>query len=245
MKRSLCTLAISEYGSKVLQTAILSVNDEVLRIVTNVIVPNALMLAKKNFGHHVLLRSIERGSGALVQMLFAKVIGRRGNSILIELSKDVFGCKIVQKMLENAHPPERVAIIDAIIGSTHDLFALCEDQYGNYVVQHILSLFREKHSMAVMDVLEGKLSKMAKNKFCSNVLEVLYKHGGTDVEDRLIKLVDRNLLKEFLNNKFANYLVRTMLTTGEPENREKLRRLLLKIPHLQKLKYGKFVLKLL
>jgi len=245
MKRSLCDLAISEYGSRVLQSAILLVNDEVLRIVTDVIVPKALMLAMNNYGHHVLLRVIERGSGAIVQMLFANVIGTRGKSKLIELSKDVFGCTIIQKMLEIAHPPERVLIIDAIIGSTHDLVALCEDQYGNYVVQQILSRFREKHSMAVMDVLEGKLSKMAKNKFCSNVLEVLYKQGGSEVEDRLINLVDRNLLTEFLNNKFANYLIQTMLTAGKPENRKKLRRLLLKIPHLRKLKYGKFVTELL
>jgi len=223
----------------------LSVNHEVLRIVTDVIVPKALMLAMNIYGHHVLLHAIERGSGAIVHVLFANVIGRRRNNRLIELSKDVFGCIVIQKMLEKAHPSERVVISDAIMGSTHDIFALCVDQYGNYVVQHILSHFREKYSMAVMDVLEGKLSKMAKNKFCSNVLEVLYKQGGREVQDRLIKLVDRNLLKEFLNNKFANYLVQTMLTAGEPKNREKLRRQLLKIPYLEKLKYGKFVIKLL
>jgi len=76
-------------------------------------------------------------------------------------------------------------------------------------------------------------------------LEVLYKHGGKDVEDRFVKLLDRNLLKEFLNDQFANYLIQTMLTAGDPRNREKLRRLLLTIPHLLKLKYGKFVIKLL
>jgi len=148
-------------------------------------------------------------------------------------------------MLENTAIEDRVVIIDTIMGSARVFFALCKHQYGNYVIQHILSHFREQYSMVAMDLLDGKLSKMAKNKFCSNVLEVLYKHGGRDVEDRFVKLLDRYLLKEFLNDKFANYLVQTMLTEGEPENREKLRRLLLTIPNLQKLKYGKFVVKLL
>jgi len=244
MKKSLCDLAMSEYGSRVLQSAILSVNNELLRIVTDVIVPNAYMLALDNFGHHVLQRIIERGPRAVVHAILVNVIGRRKNGRLIELSKDVFGCRFIQKMLENAAAVDRVVIIDTILGSNRVFYSLCKHQYGNYVIQNILSHFREQYSMVVMDLLAGKLSKMAKNKFCSNILEVLYKHGGRDVEDRFVKMLDRNLLKEFLNDKFANYLVQTMLTEGEPENREKLRKLLLTIPQLQKLKYGKFVIKL-
>jgi len=54
MKNSLCNLAMNEYGSRVLQRAILSVNNELLQIVTDVIVPHAYMLALDNFGYHVL-----------------------------------------------------------------------------------------------------------------------------------------------------------------------------------------------
>jgi len=245
MKHSLCDLAMYEYGSRVLQRAILSVNNEVLQIVTDVIVPHAYMLALDSFGYHVLQRIIERGSAAIVHALLVSVIGRRRNSRLIELSKDEFGCRFMQRMLENTAPVDRVAIIDTIMGSTRVFFAICKHQYGNYVVQCILSHFPEQYSMVAMDLLDRKLSKMAKNKFCSNVLEVLYKHGGKDVEDRFVKLLDRNLLNEFLNDQFANYLVQTMLTAGDLRNREKLRRLLLTIPHLLQLKYGKFVIKLL
>jgi len=241
MKGSFCDLAVSEYGSRVLQRAIFSVNDKLFRTLMDVIAPKAYMLARDHVGHHVLKCAIERGSGAIVQVLLVNVIGRRRKTSLIALSRNVYGCRIVKKMLENAHPQERVVIIDAIMGSTRDLLALCQDQYGNYVVQHILNYFREQHSMTLMDALDGKLSKMAKNKFGSNVLEVLYRQGGRDVEDRLIKLMNRKLITEFLNNQFANYLVQTMLREGEPENRVKIRCLLLTIPHLQKLKYGKIV----
>lgn len=240
LKGSLCDLAVNEYGSRVLQTMIFSVNDKLFRILIDVIAPKAYMLATDHVGHHVLRRAIERGSGAIV-LLLVNVIGRRRRTSLIALSRNVYGCRIVQRMLENAHHQESVVIIDAIMGSTRDLLALCQDQYGNYVVQYILNHFRKQHSMSLMNALDGKLSKIAKNKFGSNVLEVLYKQGGRDVKDRLIKLMNPKLLREFLNNQFANYFVQTMLREGEPENQEKIRRLLFTIPHIQKFKYGRIL----
>lgn len=99
-----------------------------------------------------------------------------------------------------------------------------------------------KHSIAVMDVFEGRLLEMAKNKFSSNVLEVVYKRGGRKVEDRIVKQVDDYFLKECLNNKFANYLVQTFLTEGDSKNRENIRILLNSMSDLKKLKFGKFVI---
>eukprot|EP00495_Collosphaeridae_sp_1-RS-2012_P005283 TRINITY_DN46_c0_g1_i14.p1 TRINITY_DN46_c0_g1~~TRINITY_DN46_c0_g1_i14.p1 ORF type:complete len:410 (-),score=87.11 TRINITY_DN46_c0_g1_i14:208-1359(-) len=164
MKNSLCDIAMSEYGSWVLQRAILSTNNELLQIVSDVIVPHAYMLALDNFGHHVLQRIIEHGSGAIVHALLVNVIGRRRNSRLIQLSKDVYGCRFIQRMLENTSPVDRGVIINTILGSTRAFFAVCKHQYGNYVVQHILSHFGEQYSMVVMDLLECKLSKMAKKQ---------------------------------------------------------------------------------
>jgi len=242
MNTSIRALAMNQYGSRVLQRAILLINDELLRSVMDAIAPNACMLAVNDSGHHVLQRAIERGSGEFVQMLLVNFKGGRRNNSLIKLSKDSFGCRVVQRMLESAHPRDRGVIIGAIMSSSRDLLALCEDKYGNYIVQHILNHFPQQYSMMLMDMLDDQLFKMAKNKFCSYILEVLYKRGGRNVENRMIKQVNRKLLKDFLNDQFAHYLVQTMLTEGAPENQVKIQRLLLTIPRLPKLKYGKFVI---
>lgn len=242
MNTSIRALAMNQYGCRVLQRAILSINDELLRSVMEAIAPKAYKLAVDDFGHHVLQRAIKRGSGEFVQVLLVNLMGGRWSKSLMKLSKDSFGCRVLQRMLESAHPRDRGVIIDAIMSSPRDLLALCEDKYGNYIVQHILNHFPQQYSMIFMDMLDDKLLKMAKNKFSSYILEVLYKRGGRDVENRMIKLVNRKLLKIFLNNQFAHYLVQTMLTEGAPGNRVKIQRLLLTIPHLLKLKYGKFVI---
>jgi len=242
MKGRLCTVAMNQYGCRVLQKAIPTINDELLQIVIDAIAPSAYMLAVHNFGCHVLQRAIERGSGEVVRALLHNAIRGKKKNRLVELAKNSFGCRIIQRMLEMAFHEDSVIIIEAIMGSPRDLLALCVDEFGNYVIQHIVNQFKEKHSMAVMDVLDGRLLKMAKNKFCSNVLEVLYKSGGKAVEDRLIKQVDLNFLKECLNDRFANYLVQTMLMEGQSENQVKVRQLLQTIPDLKELKYGKFVI---
>jgi len=93
--------------------------------------------------------------------------------------------------------------------------------------------------------MDAKLLEMVKNKFWSYVIEVVYKSGGGDFENRFIMQLIRKLLKKFLKDELAHYLVQTMLTKGEPENRVKFQRLLLTIPDLRELKYWKFVINLL
>jgi len=241
IRSSIRVIAMNQYGCRVLQRVISEIDDVLFRIVIDAISRRAWMLAVHNFGCHVLHCTIVRGSGEIVKILLEKASGRRRKKMLIELSKSAFGCRIVKSMLENAFPGDREIIIEAIMGMPRILLLLCMDEFGNYVIQHIVEHFKEKHSMAVMKVLDSRILEMAKNKFCSNVLEVLYKKGGREVQDRLIKLVDLNFLQECLNDRFANYLVQTMLTEGELKNREIILNLLLTIPHLQKLKYGKFV----
>jgi len=241
LKGSICLIAMNHYGCRVLQKAIPALNDELLQIVIDALAPNTYMLALHNFGCHVLQRAIERGTGKVVRVLLLN-IGGRGLSRLVALAKNSFGCRIIQRMLEKAVPDDRETIIQAIMGSPRDLLALCMDEFGNYVIQHIVEHYHAEYSMALMEVLDGRLLKMAKNKFCSNVLEVLYKRGGKDVEDRLIAKVDAHFLKECLNDRFANYLVQTMLMEGELENRVKIRVLLKTIPDLKDLKFGKFVI---
>jgi len=241
LEGSLCLVAMNQYGCRVLQKAILTLNDELLRIVIDAIAPKTYALAIHKYGWHVLQRAIERGTGQVVRLLLINAIRVQGSSRLVELSMNSFGCRIIQRMLEKAFPVDRETIIEAIVGSSQALLDLCRDEFGNYVVQHILDHFQAEHSMAVMNVLDGTLLSLAKNKFGSNVLEVLYKRGGKEVEDRLLKQVNVNFLKDCLNDKFANYLVQTMLTEGHPENRVKTRDLLQSIPDLMELKFGKFV----
>jgi hypothetical protein len=52
-----------------------------------------------------------------------------------ELSCDPYGCRVIQRLLEKAGSDQRTAILSEVFVI---LESLVQDQYGNYVVQHIL-----------------------------------------------------------------------------------------------------------
>jgi hypothetical protein len=52
-----------------------------------------------------------------------------------ELSCDPYGCRVIQRLLEKAGTDQRTAILSEVFVI---LESLVQDQYGNYVVQHIL-----------------------------------------------------------------------------------------------------------
>jgi len=241
MKDNICTIAMNQYGCRVIQKAILSIKDELFHTVISVIAPNTHMLAEHMFGCHVLQRAIERGNGGTVKVMLENIV-RGQTKLIVELAKNTFGCRIVQRMLEKAFPEDRETLVREITESPWNMLTLTMDEFGNYVVQYIVEQFGKRYSKVVMDVLDGRLLMMAKNKFSSNVLEILYKRGGREVQERLIEKVDIHFIKECLNNRFANYLIQTMLMEGNHENREKIRVLLQNTPDLKDLKYGKFVI---
>merc|ERR1719445_1860211 len=101
---------MNRYGGRVVQRAIMSLNDELLRIVMEAIAPKTYILALDDFGHYLLLQAIERGSGELVEVVLANIMRRPGSNSLIKLSKNKNGSKVVQKMLEIANTGDREVI---------------------------------------------------------------------------------------------------------------------------------------
>jgi Pumilio-family RNA binding repeat len=52
-----------------------------------------------------------------------------------ELSCDPYGCRVIQRILENVASDQRSAVLAEVFANME---FLVQDQYGNYVVQHIL-----------------------------------------------------------------------------------------------------------
>ena len=52
-----------------------------------------------------------------------------------ELSCDPYGCRVIQRILENANQEQRTTVLAEVFATVESLI---QDQYGNYVVQHIL-----------------------------------------------------------------------------------------------------------
>eukprot|EP00970_Alexandrium_tamarense_P019631 scaffold14297_cov752-Alexandrium_tamarense.AAC.1 len=64
------------------------------------------------------------------------------------LSRHTYGCRVVQRMVENCVEPQKSRILDSIIACRKQLI---EDQYGNYVIQRCLQYGRPSDRDAIFE----------------------------------------------------------------------------------------------
>ena len=106
---------------------------------------------------------------------------------------------------------------------------LCTDQYGNYVIQNLLSTRKGDKCKEIYAALKGRILDMSIHKFASNVIERCL-HFGTvqqkeDIINEIIAPKDENKhdpLAILVKDKFGNYVVQKMIEYADQEQKEKI-----------------------
>jgi pumilio RNA-binding family len=142
------------------------------------------------------------------------------------LSCHPYGCRVLQRILEFCQDPKKGMVLDEISKCNRTLL---DDQYGNYVIQHVLQFGRvEDRDMVLEMVVQNGLLKLSRQKFASNVVEKLLKHGNVEqrkaVVRQMLRLVDDktgNFVEDgdpgtsvvllMVRDAYANYVVQTAL----------------------------------
>jgi pumilio RNA-binding family len=105
---------------------------------------------------------------------------------------------------------------------------LCQDQYGNYVIQHILEIKKGEKCEEIFKALEGKIYEMSIHKFASNVIERCLHFGSKEEKDHLIDEIilkgDKvhNSLISLVKDKFGNYVVQKMIEYSDKDKRDQI-----------------------
>lgn len=147
-----------------------------------------------------------------------------------------YGCRVLQRILEYCLEPKKGRALDEI-SLCHR--TLLDDQYGNYVIQHVLQFGRvQDRDMILAIVVENGLLKLARQKFASNVVEKLLKYGNPDqrkaVVREMLKVVNEesgefvaegeegsSVVLLMVRDAYANYVVQTTLDVI-PDSDEKI-----------------------
>eukprot|EP00466_Bigelowiella_natans_P013025 jgi/Bigna1/133099/aug1.20_g7807 len=104
---------------------------------------------------------------------------------------------------------------------------LAKNQYGNYVIQHVLIHGSARHRAAVIKSFQGILLPLSKHKFASNVIEKCVTHATRQERQMLIEEIlgtdSRNALNPplmgMVRDQFANYVVQRLIDVMDPEQR--------------------------
>jgi pumilio RNA-binding family len=124
---------------------------------------------------------------------------------------------------------------------------LAQDQYGNYVIQHIIQHGKPHERSEIINKLAGQIVKMSQQKFASNVVEKCLTFGGPEERQVLVNemlgYTDENEpLQAMMKDPFGNYVVQKVLETCDDQSLALiLSRIKVHLNALKRYTYGKHI----
>lgn len=163
------------------------------------------------FGNYIVQRMLELGNE---KQLYALLSSLRGK--IMELSRDPYGCRVVQKALEAASHPGKISIADEIrVGGTLELI---KDQSGNHVIQKLIERLPVQDIIFISESMSGNMHSISIHLYGCRVAQRLFERVPVAL---LANLVDE-LFPSFIDlaqDQFGNYVLQHVAEFGAPPHR--------------------------
>jgi hypothetical protein len=107
---------------------------------------------------------------------------------------------------------------------------LTKDQYGNYVISHIIELGEDRDKARVIMKLKKHALSLAIHKFGSNVIEKCIKNANDELKQELLnEIIDKSSvdgeqncsLMQLIRDKFGNFVVQRVLDESKGDQQQK------------------------
>lgn len=168
--------------------------------------PDIMRIVKDQNGNHVIQKIISMVPRMCVPFMMAAFRGQ-----INALASHNYGCRVVQRMLEQGTESERRELMEEVHACSPQLIT---DQYGNYVAQHIVTHGSDDDRSRMIHLVIDDLLTLSKHKFASNVVEKCIIHGSVDERTAIrVKLTTplpdgTSPLQMLVKDQFGNYVVR-------------------------------------
>ncbi|CAN6452663.1 unnamed protein product [Victoria cruziana] len=233
-------LSLQMYGCRVIQKALEVIELDQKTLLVMELDGHVLQCVRDQNGNHVIQKCIECLPSEKIEFIISAFHGQ-----VFTLSKHPYGCRVIQRILEHCTDGKQSqCIVDEILESVH---VLAQDQYGNYVTQHVLERGKPHERSQIINKLAGQIVQLSQHKFASNVIEKCLEHGGLTEREHLIDEIlgqteaNDNLLT-MMKDQFANYVVQKILERSTDQQREVLlNRIRVHLHALRKYTYGKHI----
>jgi pumilio RNA-binding family len=223
-------LTKAAHGCRVIQKAFQFLPRDVQTQLAMELQDNVDECIKDLHGNHVIQKCIEQMPPESVDFII------KGVSDQVEqYAVHMYGCRVIQRLLEHCQP-DQLENKDVLKKITKGTKELSENEFGNYVVQHMLEHGREVDKKKILTIVCEHIADFGKAKCSSNVVEKCFEicttgcHADYLKEDRdkLFKtmLASRiaqgkhdTLLQELATDDFGNYIVQRMCEHSKGEER--------------------------
>eukprot|EP00866_Antonospora_locustae_P002071 jgi/Antlo1/2071/2089 len=214
LKGSIRRLSYDVYGCRVIQKLLEVTSFDI----HNEFEGHVIDMVRDQNGNHVIQKCIESFKDI-------RFILKDFEENACEMAKHKYGCRAIQRLFENCGEDECSVIIGKILSGAEEMIF---DQYGNYVIQHILEFGRKEFKDSIFKIVIKDVYNISVHKFASNVMEKCVL-----VADNMQK---KDLISEFLAmkgpkpmilsmclNNFANYVVQRLIDSVDAKGKQKIR----------------------
>lgn len=223
-------LSMQMYACRVIQRALEFIDLEQRIDLVKELSTCVLEMIKDQNGNHVIQKAIERIPMVELPFILDSLDGQ-----IYHLSTHAYGCRVIQRLLEFGSEEDQTRIFREI----KDFIPfLIQDQYGNYVIQHVLQQNGDKclQDMAetkqnIVNIVSQSVVEFSKHKFASNVVEKAILFGTKEQRDLIMSkimprdeanaanLEENSPMVLMMRDQFANYVVQKLV--GVSEGQEK------------------------
>ncbi|EMC96457.1 hypothetical protein BAUCODRAFT_108119 [Baudoinia panamericana UAMH 10762] len=222
MQGQVLTLSMQMYGCRVVQKALDHVLIDVQAVLVRELENHVLKCVKDQNGNHVIQKAIERCPTQNIGFILNAFRGQ-----VVSLSIHPYGCRVIQRCLERCDMQSKAMILDEIFAG-EGIKGMITDQYGNYVVQHVVSRDNGCAKQQVLQIVFVGLETYSKHKFASNVVEKCLEQADDRWRHAVLhKMADMNqhrvegdgYVASLVKDNYGNYVVRrctrATLLTGD------------------------------
>ena len=233
---SFSNIGINQYGTRVIQKLIDYINNndsKLYKIFVELISLNIVLFSNDINGCHIIQKIL------LTKNFNNKFCYEKLDECIEQIANHKNGCCFIQKCTEKLKGEELEKLLNSINKKTK-LFIV--DQFGNYVVQHVLKMNGKERNYKIFELLiNDDVTFYSNQKFSSNVLEKFFEFD--EMKEKLFEiLLNNNVMKKMLFDPFGNYVVQKALMSCEGNVQTKL--LCAIAPLLEDLKLVDFGMKL-
>jgi pumilio RNA-binding family len=246
LKGRMVQLAMDTYGCRVIQRALDTFTDETV---------DEMVALAHELDRHIPELVIDQNGNHVVQKLMDRLPPHRyGTTALVtsfigrmqDIGMHSYGCRVIQKLFEccgdgarfaeeapgSKYLQQAIAAMQALVQDVvSHVHALVVDQFGNYVIQHLIANGSRETRAKAIGALTPRVPELAMLKFSSNVVERLLACATDGERDNIVAVLSsvRTFsaepvppIVELTRDKYANYVVQRLIELATPTQKTSL-----------------------
>lgn len=251
LESSVKTLATDLHGCRVLQKAIETVSAQLQDQIAEQLKNCVMKCVEDQHGNHVIQKCIEQMPPEKTQFVIDAFVEK---DRVQRMAVHCFGCRVIQRLVEHCNDHQKGPMLDEIL---RHVPTLTEDQYGNYVIQHVLEHGRTDDKKAIIVCIRDNILTFAQKKCSSNVVEKCFEIASLADDAAYLQQERAGLmnvvlgepgavdppLHHMMKDRFGNYIVQRMIEYSKGPERERLFEMLRgQVSELRRIPVGRHII---